>query len=231
MASKSLARVKTVLKETARFVLFLFQILLFLLVFYRVVPVPITPLMVIRATHIDKHWVRLDQISQHAVKAAITSEDPKFNQHFGFDFGAIKESIDNKLEKGKRLRGGSTISQQTAKNLFLWPHRSWVRKGLEVPITLLMEALWTKRRIMEVYLNIIEMGDGIYGIEAASWAYYKKPAAKLSKAEASLLIVCFPNPRRWTPLKPTAFIRKKQARIQRWMTGFEAYPEWWFEEE
>lgn len=229
MSSKSIKRVKSVTEVFLRSLLFLFQLMLFFVILYRVVPVSITPLMLLRATEINKEWVPLNSISQHAVRAAITSEDPHFTEHYGFDFGAIKESIEKNVEKGKKLRGGSTISQQTAKNLLLWPNRSWIRKGLEVPVTTCLELLWTKRRIMEVYLNIIEMGDGIYGIEAASQKYYKKPASKLTRAEAALLIVCFPNPRRWTPLKATPYIRTKQARIMKWMIGFEAYPDWWFE--
>jgi monofunctional biosynthetic peptidoglycan transglycosylase len=191
--------------------------------------VPITPLMVIRHAGIEKKWIPLEKMSRQIPIAVITSEDPNFIEHRGFDFGAIKEALSDNLDKGKKLRGGSTVSQQTAKNLFLWPARSWVRKGLEVPVTVALELFWTKKRIMEVYLNIIEMGDGVYGIEAASQRYYKKSASKLKKSEATLIVVCFPNPRRWTPAKPTNYIKRKQARINKWMLGFEPVPAWWYE--
>ncbi len=217
------------MRSILRLFLFAFQLSLFFLILYRVTPVPVTYLMLERDAPINYKWVPLEKMSEHVVLAAITSEDPHFNEHFGFDFEAIKQAIrDNKL-KGKKLRGGSTISQQTAKNLFLWQSRSWIRKGLEVPFTFGMELLWNKRRIMEVYLNIIEMGDGIYGIEAASQHYFKRSAAKLTKAQAALIVVCFPNPIRWSPFKATNYIVGKQRRIMRWMIGFEPYPDWWFE--
>lgn len=229
MAKKKQPFWRTLLINLFRVFIFAVQLFLLLIILYRILPVPVTPLMLIRDAEINKKWIPLEKMSRHIPIAVITSEDPHFTDHKGFDFSAIKESVSQNLEKGKRLRGGSTVSQQTAKNLLLWPARSWVRKGLEVPVTLSLELFWTKKRIMEVYLNIIEMGDGIYGIEAASQKYYKKSAAKLSKSEATLIVVCFPNPRRWTPAKPTSYIRRKQSRINKWMVGFEPVPEWWYE--
>jgi monofunctional biosynthetic peptidoglycan transglycosylase len=228
MTSKSRIALKKAVFFVRHSLLLLFQLFLFLIILYRVAPVPLTPLMLIRTAKIEKDWIPLEKISTNVIKAAITSEDPKFISHWGYDISAIRESLENNLKKGKKLRGGSTISQQTAKNLFLWPDRSWIRKALEVPVTTTLELLWTKKRIMEVYLNIIEMGDGIYGIQAAARKYFDKDASRLSAAEASLIVVCFPNPRLWTPAKPTAYIRKKQSRILRWMQGFEPVPEWWY---
>jgi len=227
MASKKGTYIKQAWILLLRSALLIIQLALFVIILFRVVPVPFTYLMLERDVAISYDWVPLEDMSKHVVTAAITSEDPHFNEHYGFDLDAIKKAIEDK-RKGKRLRGASTISQQTAKNLFLWPSRSWLRKGLEVPFTLGIELLWNKRRIMEVYLNIIEMGKGIYGVEKASWKYYKKPAKRLNKAESALLVVCFPNPIRWTPHKATKYIRGKQYRIMKWMTGFEAFPAWWF---
>ena len=144
--------------------------------------------------------------------AVIASEDQKFPLHDGFDIESIKDAIDEKLS-GERTRGASTISQQTAKNVFLWPGRSWIRKGFEAYFTLLIEILWSKERILEVYLNVIEMGDGIYGAEAATQFYYGKTAESMSKRQAALLIAVLPNPRRWSPVKPTKYIYYKQRLI------------------
>lgn len=213
-----------------RVCLLVFQISLFLIILYRIVPVPVTPLMLLRGLPYEKDWVAFEKMSPNIVKAAITAEDPKFSKHHGFDFEAIQESIKKSIEKDRAPKGRSTISQQTAKNLFFSPTRSWIRKGLEVPLTLSLEIFWTKRRIIEVYLNIIEMGDKVYGIEAASKKYYKKSASKLSKAEAAAIVVCFPNPRKRNPLKLDSRLSRKQATIQRWMGGYEAAPDWWWDE-
>jgi monofunctional biosynthetic peptidoglycan transglycosylase len=193
---------------------------------YRIVPVPLTPLHIIRLfeerkddkeTRLEKDWVAIDEMSPNMPLAVVTSEDPKFFEHFGFDFEQIKNSLERNMEKGKKLRGASTITQQTAKNLFLWPKRSWLRKGIEVYFTLAIETFWNKKRILEVYLNIIEMGDGIYGAEAAAQEYFSKSCENLSKNEAALIAAVLPNPRKWSPAKPTAYIRKKQQRIVRYM--------------
>ena len=153
-----------------------------LVVLFKYVPIPATPLMVIRyfentnETNNWKHdWVSIDKISKNIQLAVICSEDQKFLEHSGFDIEAIEKAYEHN-KKGKRIKGGSTISQQTAKNIFLWPDRSWLRKGLESYFTFLIENIWTKERILEVYLNSIEMGPGVYGVEAASQYWFKKPA-------------------------------------------------------
>ncbi|HZW62905.1 MAG TPA: monofunctional biosynthetic peptidoglycan transglycosylase [Flavobacteriaceae bacterium] len=190
----------------------------------RWIPVWITPLMLIRSVEQKREnkemvwqhqWVSLDKISKNLQLAVICSEDQNFLQHKGFDFKAIEKALeDNK--KSKRIKGASTISQQTAKNAFLWPHRSWLRKGLESYFTFLIEIFWTKERIMEVYLNSIEMGDGIYGAEAASRYWFKKPAAKLSQDEAAAIAAILPNPLRYKATPPTTYIqiRKRWILVQ-----------------
>ena len=144
--------------------------------------------------------------------AALASEDARFCQHWGFDFAAIEEAWDEH-EAGERLRGGSTITQQTAKNLFLLPDQSWVRKIIEIYPTVLLELLWPKRRILETYLNIIEWGPGIYGAEAAAAHYFNRPALGLTPHEAALMAAVLPNPRRWSPAKPTPYIERRAATI------------------
>ena len=181
-------------------------------ILFRFVNPPITPLMVIRnvedGEQIDKKWVPLDKISPNIVGAVIASEDQKFKEHYGFDFESIQK-VYKQNKKHKTIKGASTISQQTAKNVFLWQGRSWLRKGLEVYFTTLIELIWSKERIMEVYLNVIEMGRGLYGAEAASMEYFKKNASDLNKKEASLIVACLPNPRKWTANKPSNYISKK----------------------
>jgi len=193
---------------------------IFFVLLYKFVPPPVTPLMVIRLleepakgqTHrLYKDWVPLSEISPNLQTAVVASEDNRFLQHFGFDMDAIGKAQEyNEKQKGKRLRGASTITQQTAKNVFLWPQRSWIRKGLEVYFTFLIELTWSKRRIMEVYLNEIEMGKGIYGAEAASQAYYHKQASKLTRGEAALIAAILPDPRRRNPTNPSAYLLERQ---------------------
>jgi monofunctional glycosyltransferase len=197
-------------------------------VLYRFLPVPITPLMVIRLweqafdekkeMRLYKDWVSISKISKNVPQAVIAAEDQKFMEHNGFDIEAMKKAWENN-QKGKRVKGGSTITQQTAKNVFLSPSRNLIRKGLEAYFTFLMELIWSKERIMEVYLNVIEMGEGIYGIEAAAQTYFKKPASKLSRQEAALIAAVLPNPRRWNPARPTAYISGRQAWILRQMNN------------
>jgi monofunctional biosynthetic peptidoglycan transglycosylase len=190
---------------------------------YRFINPPITLLMIERNIErktdgktfkTDKKWMRFDDISDNMKRAAVSAEDQLFLKHMGFDIKAIEKAYESN-EKGKKVKGGSTISQQTAKNVFLWPGRSWIRKGFEAYFTLLIEMLWSKERILEVYLNVIEMGDGIYGAEAASQAYYGKSCSSLSRAEAALIAACFPNPLRWTPAHPTRYIQHRQYLIMR----------------
>ncbi len=194
-------------------------------ILFRFIPIPFTPLMIIRCIEqvtagkeikLKKDWVRIEKISSALPLAAIAAEDQNFEEHFGFDLDAIsKARAYNEKYPGKRPKGASTISQQTAKNVFLWPSRSWIRKGFEVYFTFLIEVFWSKKRIMEVYLNVIEMGNGIYGAEAAAQTFFKKPAAKLSVKESALIAAVLPNPRRWSAAKPTSYIKKKSQRIVR----------------
>lgn len=190
---------------------------------YRFINPPVTALMVIRnwerkaddkPSKLEKEWVDFEEISDNMKRAAVSAEDQLFLKHMGFDIKAIEKAYANNAQD-KKIKGGSTISQQTAKNVFLWPGRSWVRKGFEAYFTLLIEILWSKERILEVYLNVIEMGDGIYGAEAAAQAYYGKSCRKLTRAQASLIAACFPNPRRWTPKKATRYIKHRQYLIMR----------------
>ena len=147
-----------------------------------------------KSLKLSKDWKALEDISPHLQLAVVCSEDQNFLLHYGFDFKALKKAMLNN-EKSKKIRGGSTISQQTAKNVFLWNGRNYVRKALEAYFTLLIETVWSKERIMEVYLNVIEFGDGIYGAEAAARHYFKKPAVQLSKEESAILASLLPNPR------------------------------------
>lgn len=179
-----------------------------LIVMHRFVPVPITPLMVLRLAEgegIDKRWVPLERISPHLVYAAIAAEDNLFCRHGGFDWNALRLEW-RSYRAGEPARGASTITMQTAKNLFLWPGRSLARKGLEAAITPQLELVWNKRRIIEVYLNIAEMGPGIYGAEAAARAHFDKSAADLTRREAALIAAVLPNPRRWSAAAPTPYI-------------------------
>lgn len=192
---------------------------------YRWVPVPLTPLMVIRcvqhvgegrAPELHHEWVPIQEISRYLPVAVMASEDQRFMLHNGFDGEAIKMAVKERIE-GHRRRGGSTISQQTAKNVFLWPTSSWVRKGFEVYFTFLIETLWSKERIMEVYLNSIEMGDGIYGAEAVAQHNFGCSAAELKRSECALIAATLPNPRKYSSLHPGPYMRKRQRWIQNQM--------------
>jgi monofunctional biosynthetic peptidoglycan transglycosylase len=187
-----------------------------LVMVFGVAPTPATPLMLIRLAqgrswHHD--WVPLEDISPQLVRAVIASEDARFCEHFGFDLEAI-EAAWKRNQNGRRLLGGSTISMQTAKNLFLWPGRDWVRKGLEAYFTALIELAWSKRRIMEVYLNIVEVGPGLYGAEAGAHAHFGKSATALSSREAALIAAVLPNPLRWSAARPTGYIARRAGVIQ-----------------
>jgi monofunctional biosynthetic peptidoglycan transglycosylase len=162
-----------------------------------------------RAYHVDRRWVPWSRISPRAALAVIASEDQNFAIHHGFDVESIQKAIDAH-ERGQRLRGASTISQQVAKNLFLWTGRSVVRKGLEAYFTALIELTWSKRRILEVYLNVVEFGDGVFGVEAASERYFHKPASRLSSEEAALLAAVLPNPIRLRVNRPSAYVEERR---------------------
>ncbi|MBC6983634.1 monofunctional biosynthetic peptidoglycan transglycosylase [Caulobacter sp. 17J80-11] len=182
---------------------------------HRWAPVPMTYLMVDRAFEgegLHHKWRPLKKISPNLVYAVIAAEDAKFCTHHGFDFDAIEKAMKHN-EKHRRVRGGSTISQQTAKNVFLWPQRSWVRKGLEAYYTVLIEALWPKKRIIEVYLNVVEWAPGVYGAEAASQKWYGKSADKLTKKEAARLAAILPSPRKWKAAGSGPYVRKRSSKI------------------
>lgn len=189
---------------------------LFSVIVFKWMPIPVTPLMLIRNVQqvakgeklkLKHDWVSIKKISPHMQLAAVCSEDQNFFKHHGFDFGAMKKAMKEAERKNGKLRGASTISQQTAKNVFLWPGRSWVRKGLEVWFTGLIELIWGKKRILEVYLNSIEMGNGIYGAEAAAQNYFGTPASKLSKYQATSVIAILPSPRKWNAAKPGPYVQ------------------------
>ena len=190
---------------------------------YRFLPVYVTPLMFIRCFQQVKsgehlswhhHWVSFDDMSIYMPVAVIASEDQRFLEHHGFDYKAIQQAAESNLKGGKRLRGGSTISQQTAKNVFLWPGRSWLRKGLEAYFTFLIEMTWSKKRIMEVYLNSIEMGNGIYGVDAVAREHFNTSAKDLSRSQCALIAATLPNPRRYSSAYPSSYMLKRQRQIQ-----------------
>ena len=183
---------------------------------YRFLPPPVTPLMLIRyaaGMPIRQRWIPLGEISPWLRRAVVVSEDALFCSNYGFDFGEIKEAIE-RARAGRRLRGASTISQQTAKNLLLWPGRSFLRKGLEAYVTVLLELGWPKSRILEVYLNVIEWGPGIYGAEEAAQAHFGKPAAALTRHEAAILAAILPNPRRLSAERPSPYVEGRAAAIE-----------------
>ncbi len=183
---------------------------------HRIVPPPTTLLMVKQAVAgngLTYHWRGIDDISPRLVEAVIAAEDARFCEHRGFDFKAIEKALDSNA-RGRKVRGGSTISQQTAKNVFLWPGRDWVRKGFEAGYTLLIETLWGKRRIMEVYLNVAEWAPGVYGAEAAARRWYGKSAADLTPREAARLAAILPSPRRYQAASPGPYVRRRAGRIQ-----------------
>ena len=213
--------IKHFFKFTFKTLFWLVVFSVFMVVLYKWVPVPITPLMVIRnmeqsnannETNWKHDWVPIEAISKNLQIAVMCSEDQLFLKHNGFDVEAIEKAYKNN-KKGKKIRGASTISQQTAKNVFLWPNRSWLRKGLEAYFTFLIELIWSKERIMEVYLNSIEMGPGIYGAEAASLYWFKKSAVKLNTYEAAAIAAILPSPLRYRAYPATAYIEGRKSWI------------------
>lgn len=221
------AKAKPQLKKFKRVILwccFAFFVSTFITVaLYRWLPIYATPLVILRTIEygldgkwvpVKKDWVPIEEISPHLQKAVIASEDPKFLSHYGFDFEAIGRAIEANKKRKIKI-GASTITQQTAKNVFLYPSRTYFRKGLEAYFTILMELLWDKKRILEVYLNVIELGHGVYGAEAAAQYYWKKPATRLTQGEAQLFAAILPNPRRWNPKQPTNFVLRRRNFIRR----------------
>lgn len=197
------------------------------IVLFSIVPVPFSAVMMERQLgawlsgdfHYVAHssWVSMAEISPWMGLAVVAAEDQKFPDHWGFDVSAIEKALAHNERNERRIRGASTLSQQTAKNLFLWDGRSWVRKGLEAGLTLGMEAIWSKKRILTVYLNIAEFGDGIFGVEAASQHYFHKPASKLTMSESALLAAVLPNPMRYQAEAPSGYVRNRQSWILRQM--------------
>lgn len=212
--------VKKILRIVGKVLLWFFGISILSVLIFKWVPIPSTPLMATRAIGngmVCSHdWVPIEEISTNLQKAVIASEDANFLTHHGFDFKAIQKAMKNN-DKGKKLRGGSTISQQTAKNVFLWQGRSYIRKGLEAYFTVLIELIWSKQRIMEVYLNSIEMGDGVYGAEAASQYWYRKSAVNLTKNEAAGIAAILPNPRKFKATNSSSYINRKKGRIVKYI--------------
>ncbi len=187
-----------------------------LILLYRFVPPPVTPLMLIRLVEghgLSRDWVPWEEISPQLRQAVVASEDNFFCEHSGFDWQSLQAAAEA-YASGERAGGGSTISQQTAKNLFLWPSRSILRKALELPLTGAIEIIWPKRRILEVYLNVVELGPGIYGAEAAAQHYFKRAAADLSAAQAARLAAVLPNPLEWSPQPPGSYVQRRARVIQ-----------------
>jgi monofunctional biosynthetic peptidoglycan transglycosylase len=220
---------KRFLKFIRNVILLFFALSIVWVILARFIPVFVTPLMMIRTVESifdgqmpknSKRWVSIDKISPNLIQAVVASEDNLFMTHNGFSIEDINKALKHN-KKGKRIRGGSTISQQTAKNVFLWPQRSYLRKGLEAYFTVLIEFFWSKKRIMEVYLNVIEMGNGIYGAEAASLEFFGKNATKLSKSEAATIAACLPNPRRFNAAKPSSYIQRRKSKIMSLMSKIE----------
>ena len=215
---------KKIVRIIKKVLLWFFAISFFFVLLFKFVPVSFTPLMLTRAIEnkwngkemfCNHDWVPLEEISPNLQKAVIASEDGMFLKHYGFDFIAMQKAFKSN-QRGRKIKGGSTISQQTAKNVFLWQGRSYFRKALEAYYTVLIELIWGKERILEVYLNSIEMGDGIYGAEAATQHWYKKECKSLTRIQAAGIAAILPNPRRFKP-NGSAYISRKQSRIARYI--------------
>lgn len=217
------------LRKISRFLfkvfLWFFALSVISVVIFRYVPIPFTPLMISRALEqksegkemtCSHDWVSIEKISPNLQKAVIASEDDLFLTHNGFNFEAMQKAFKNN-QKGNKIKGGSTISQQTAKNVFLWQGRSYLRKGLEAYFTVLIELLWSKERIMEVYLNSIEMADGVYGAQAAAQHWYHKDAVDLTKYEAAGIAAILPNPRKFKAIGSSGYTERRKGRIVRLM--------------
>ena len=215
--------IKWFLNKLTRLAIWFFGLSILWVLVYKFINPPITFLMVQKGMErkfdgkpwkLDKTWKDFDELAYNLKKAALAGEDSRFMTHHGFDLEAMEKAY-VKNQKGNKIRGGSTITQQTAKNVFLWPGRSYIRKAFEAYFTILIELFWSKQRILEVYLNSIEMGDGIYGAEEASIAYFNKSADSLTKGQAALIIAVLPNPIRWSASKPTAYVYRRQSLILR----------------
>lgn len=216
---------RSIFKFIGKLILWFLGLSILSVVIFKFVPVPFTPLMLSRTIDhvvagepmkLSHDWEPIENISKNLQKAVIASEDGNFLEHNGFDFEAIQKAYKNN-QKGKKIKGGSTISQQVAKNVFLWQGRSYVRKAIEAYFTVLIEAIWSKERIMEVYLNSIEMGNDVYGAEAAAQHWYKKSAANLTVNEAAGIAAILPNPRKFKAKNSSSYIERRKGRIAKIM--------------
>lgn len=215
-------------KWTKRIVIFLFFFHLFCILLFRWVNPPITMTQLgsyLRGDGLKRDYVGWNKISYNAKLAVIASEDQIFPDHSGFDWKSIKKAMDYNEKKPNRVRGGSTISQQVAKNVFLWQGRSWFRKGLETYFTFMIELIWSKKRILEVYLNVIEMGKGVFGIEAASQNYFNKAAAAISRTEAAMIAASLPNPKKYTVKPLTRYVANRRSWVLQQMNNIEGDPD------
>jgi monofunctional glycosyltransferase len=225
--------VKTVWKIIRRLLAFFFASTILVTLAYRYVPVYVTPLMVIRTVQQvasgemprwHHKWVALEDMSPSMPVAVMASEDQRFLLHHGFDFDAIQKAAKHNKTSQKK-HGASTITQQTAKNVFLWPGRSWIRKGFEAYFTALIELFWSKHRIMEVYLNSIEMGDGIYGTYSVAKHNFGKDPKEMTRGECALVAATLPNPRKFSSARPSAYMRKRQSKIEHEMKFIPSFPQ------
>lgn len=216
-------------RKLRKFVVYLFIANLSYILLTKWINPPITLVMLgslIQGYGLQRDYIDADEMGPNAKLAVICSEDQLFPDHNGFDFDAIKKAMKyNDNPKHKKLKGASTISQQTAKNVFLWNGRNWIRKGLEVYHTFMIELIWRKKRILETYLNVAEMGKGLFGIQAASKFYFKKDAKNLSKSEAAWIASILPNPKVWDIRKPSGALQRKHTWILRQMNNLEDDPE------
>ncbi|MES2628006.1 MAG: monofunctional biosynthetic peptidoglycan transglycosylase [Bacteroidota bacterium] len=216
---------KNIARITLKVILYFFLSTIGVTLIYRFVNPPVTWLMVQRwafeGQTLDKDWVDIDEVPYYVPMAMIASEDQKFMEHNGFDFKAIEKAMKyNDKKKGKKIKGGSTISQQTAKNVFCWPQRSWIRKGFETYFTFLIEMLWPKERIMEVYINVVELGPGVYGVEAASQRFWNKSAANITPHQASLLAAVLPRPLKYSAKNPGPYVARRAGKVERVLRTF-----------
>ncbi len=212
-----------------RFIKRLFIVLFFLHIFYLLLlkwvnpPITITQLVsLVSGEGLSRDYVNYNEMSSYAKLAVISSEDQLFPEHNGFDWKSIEKALEHNEKNPDRVRGGSTISQQVAKNVFLWQGRSWIRKGLETYFTFLIELVWGKKRILEMYLNIAEMGEGIYGIEAAAQSYFKKPAARLTRTQAAMIAACLRNPKKYTVKPMSKFVSNRYPWILKQMNNLQS---------
>jgi monofunctional biosynthetic peptidoglycan transglycosylase len=219
---------KKVWKWTKRVFIFLFFFQLFSILLFKWVDPPITMTQLVSwvsGNGLKRDYVGWNKISYNAKLSVIASEDQIFPDHSGFDWKNIKKAMAYNKRKPNRIRGASTISQQVAKNVFLWQGRGWIRKGLEAYFTFMIELIWSKKRILEVYLNVIEMGKGVYGIEAASQSYFNKPAASLTRMEAAMIASCLPNPKNYTVKPLSNYVAARRQWVLQQMNNLEGDPD------